>query len=292
MVAEPAVAQAANRPFIPMDEGLGPEELYYCQVEAMLGTLLGRLLVMGLYCLLIAGWQGALLGMALLLVLGWRQILRHKDRPDLLRYNYHRFTWGLVLMLCTPMLLRLLYAALQAWAPGVLDAWLGFTAPIAEYLGQHLSTFAAMSKVHAVRFVATDQAQIPRLDLALHMQVLHWLSLPAVLLFVPLLMSIYRRVRPMPQKDRVRLALSFVGLECFAAFIWIMTIHHYSTTKPSKLMSMQFAMDSAFFIQLNFIFMSFGLLAPVYLFLSMRPKWSGAGAIHTFSRKYLRYKPA
>lgn len=187
MVAEPAVAQAANRPIIPMAEGLGPQELYDRQLEGMLCTLAGRLLLMGLCCWIIAGWQAGLIGMALLLLLGWRQILRHKDRPDLLRYNYRRAIWGLVIYMTAPLLIRLFYAALQAWAPDVLDAWLQLTAPLVEHLSGHLALFQKARNMHASLFATGDPANTPRLDLALHMNVVHCLTVPAALLFMPLL---------------------------------------------------------------------------------------------------------
>ncbi len=131
MAAETPPGTPVEAPaIVPMAEGLEPQELYDRQLEGMLCTLAGRLLLMGLCCWFIAGWQAGLLGMALMLVLGWRQIVRHKDRPDLLRYNYHRTVWVLVIYMTAPLLIRLFYAALQAWAPAVLDAWLQTAAPV------------------------------------------------------------------------------------------------------------------------------------------------------------------
>ncbi len=200
MVAEPAVAQAANRPIIPMAEGLGPQELYDRQLEGMLCTLAGRLLLMGLCCWIIAGWQAGLLGMALMLLLGWGQILRHKDRPDLLRYNYRRAIWGLVIYMTAPLLIRLLYAGLQAWAPDMLDAWLHLTTPVVDHLSGHLALFQKARNMHASLFAAADPENTPRLDLALHMNVVHCLTVPAALLFMPLLAVNIRGAKPLPSK--------------------------------------------------------------------------------------------
>ncbi len=288
MVAEPAVAQAANRPFIPMAEGLGPEELYYCQVEAMLGTLLGRLLVMGLYCLLIAGWQGALLGMALLLVLGWGQILRHKDRPDLLRRNRNRYIWAVVALAFGPLLIRLVYAVLQAWAPSVLDAWLSFTAPMVEHLGRHLPTFDEMRQAHAKRFAASDPVKAPHIDLALNMQMLHWLSLPSVFLFAPLLACNWR-MRSFTRKEQLNLAKAILAILPFiiAGFYFISQI--FRETTNLRYGAIQFSIDGALHIQLaGFLLISLIPLGLIFLISIVFKRLLGEQKIKGFILSNLR----
>lgn len=263
MVAEPAVAQAANpSPFVRIEEGLGPQELYYCQLETMLGTLLGRLLVMGLYCLLIAGWQGALIGMALLLVLGWGQILRHKDRPDLLRYNYHRNIWLVVFFSLGPLLMRLVYALLEAKAPNVLDGWLQFTTPVMEHLSRHLSIFQEMRNMHALLFAATEPAKIPRLDLALHMNMVHWLSIPAVFLFAPLLGTYLRQIRPLTGRDYRKLIVAFLLLRILFMFGLLGVDAGLGETDSFRNKSMQFSISTSLSVQIG----AFSVLAGILLY--------------------------
>ncbi|WP_428245525.1 hypothetical protein [Ferrovibrio sp.] len=294
MSAEAAETQPAPASaFVPMAEGLGPQELYYCQVEVMLGTLLGRLLVVGLYCLVIAGWKGALLGMGLLLLLGWRQILRHKDRPDLLRYNYRRNIWAGVLLVFAPLLIRLGYAALQAWAPGVLDAWLGFTAPMVEYFSRHLSTFDEMRQVHAIRFAGAEPVAVPRLDLALHMQMLHWLSVPALFLFAPLLAIHLRQVSPLTGREIFKVVISIVLTMIFFVLILNGISESFGQTTSFKLKSLKFSIIQSLLLQVPF-FLSVVFVAGYAIHLTniILSKGAGRRNLEAFSQRFLPYRSA
>ncbi len=270
MVAEPAVAQAANRPIIPMAEGLGPQELYDRQLEGMLCTLAGRLLLMGLCCWIIAGWLAGLLGMALMLLLGWRQILRHKDRPDLLRYNYHRTIWGLVIYMTAPLLIRLLYAGLQAWAPDVLDAWLQFTTPVVEHLSGHLALFQEVQNWHAKLYATADPVNTPRLDLALHMVLVHCMTVPAVLLFGHLLACNFRPAKAPPTEYWLKVLFSNICV-MLLGIIGLWSIQDLlGESVESRIRHLSFRIHTNFFVQIfGFTFVYIWLwftLTSLYLF--------------------------
>lgn len=289
MAAETSAANPANpSSFVPMAEGLGARELYYCQLEAMLGTLLGRLLVVGLYCLVIAGWQGALIGMALLLILGWRQILCHKDRPDLLRHNYRRYIWAIALFCLGPLLIRLVYALLEAKAPNVLDAWLQFTAPVMEHLSQHLSIFQEMRNMHALLFAAMEPAKIPRLDLALHMNMVHWLSIPAVFLFMPLLTTHIRQIRPLTGRECRNLFTAFFLLRFFL-IIGVGGIGEFlGETNSFRNKTMKFGISTSFIVQISGFCAIFGVMIfDLGLFRVVFDRMFFARLFLNFTQKYL-----